>query len=95
MSTLAAAETANNAQSRSDQPLLRFEHVFKQFGGTLAVNDVTLDLFSHLGGFLGPFLMGWLKDVFGGTDYGVLALVAFLVISAVITATLPNTEHNR
>jgi len=47
MSTLAAAETANNAQSRSDQPLLRFEHVFKQFGGTLAVNDVTLDLFSH------------------------------------------------
>jgi ribose transport system ATP-binding protein len=29
------------------QPLLRFEHVVKQFGGTLAVNDVTLDLFSH------------------------------------------------
>ena len=47
MSTLAAAETGNNAQSRSDQPLLRFEHVVKQFGGTLAVNDVTLDLFSH------------------------------------------------
>jgi alpha-D-ribose 1-methylphosphonate 5-triphosphate synthase subunit PhnL len=33
MSTLAAAETANNTQSRSDQPLLRFENVFKQFGG--------------------------------------------------------------
>ena len=47
MSTLAAAETGNNTQSRSDQPLLRFEHVVKQFGGTLAVNDVTLDLFSH------------------------------------------------
>ena len=47
MSTLAAAETANNTQSRSDQPLLRFENVFKQFGGTLAVNDVTFDLFSH------------------------------------------------
>ena len=47
MSTLAAAETANNAPSRSDQPLLRFENVFKQFGGTLAVNDVTFDLFSH------------------------------------------------
>jgi hypothetical protein len=37
--------------------------------------------------------MGWLKDVFGGTDYGVLALVAFLVISVVITTTLPNTEQ--
>jgi hypothetical protein len=36
--------------------------------------------------------MGWLEDVFGGTDYGVLTLVAFLAISAVITTTLPNTE---
>jgi hypothetical protein len=37
--------------------------------------------------------LGWLTDVFGGTDYGVLALVAFLVVSAVITTTLPNTEQ--
>jgi MFS-type transporter involved in bile tolerance (Atg22 family) len=48
-----------------------------------------------LGGFLGPFLMGWLEDVFGGTDCGVLALVAFLVISAVITTTRPYTEQNK
>jgi len=40
-------ETAGKTQSQSDRPLLRFERVFKQFGGTLAVNDVTLDLFSH------------------------------------------------
>ena len=44
---LLTAETGNNTQSRSDQPLLRFERVVKQFGGTLAVDDVTLDLFSH------------------------------------------------
>jgi nitrate/nitrite transporter NarK len=52
-----------------------------------------INALGNLGGFLGPFLMGWLKDVFGGTDYGVLALVAFLVISVVITTTLPNTEQ--
>ena len=46
----------------------------------------------NLGGFLGPFLMGWLADAFGGTDYGVLALVACLVISGVLTTTLPDTE---
>ena len=51
-----------------------------------------INALGNLGGFLGPFLMGWLEDVLGGTDYGVLALVAFLVISAVITTTLPNTE---
>jgi MFS family permease len=54
-----------------------------------------INALGNLGGFLGPFLMGWLEDVFGGTDYGVLALVAFLVISAVITTTLPNTEQNK
>jgi MFS-type transporter involved in bile tolerance (Atg22 family) len=48
-----------------------------------------------LGGFLGPFLMGWLKDAFGGTDYGVITLVACLVISAVLTTTLPDTEDGQ
>ena len=38
---------ADHAPTQNDQPLLRFEHVSKQFGGTLAVNDVTFDLFSH------------------------------------------------
>jgi MFS family permease len=53
-----------------------------------------INALGNLGGFLGPFLLGWLKEVFGGTDYGVLTLVGFLVISAVITTTLPNTEKN-
>jgi MFS family permease len=51
-----------------------------------------INALGNLGGFLGPFLMGWLEDVFGGTDYGILTLVGFLVTSAVITTTLPNTE---
>jgi nitrate/nitrite transporter NarK len=53
-----------------------------------------INALGNLGGFLGPFLMGWLTDVFGGTDYGVLALVAFLVISVVITTTLPNNSQS-
>lgn len=51
-----------------------------------------INALGNLGGFLGPFLLGWLKEAFGSTDYGVLTLVGFLVISAVITTTLPNTE---
>ena len=59
--------------------------------------DQRINALGNLGGFLGPFLMGWLEDVFGGTDYGVLALalVALLVISAVITTTRPYTEQNK
>ena len=44
------------------------------------------------GQLLGPFLMGWLKDMFGSTDSGILTLVMLLVVAAVITATLPRTE---
>ena len=52
-----------------------------------------INALGNLGGFLGPFLMGWLKDLYGGSlDYGVLTLVLFLVISALITTTLPNTD---
>jgi nitrate/nitrite transporter NarK len=51
-----------------------------------------INALGNLGGFLGPFLLGWLEDAFGSTDYGVLVLVAFLVISAVVTTTLPTKE---
>jgi MFS family permease len=51
-----------------------------------------INALGNLGGFLGPFLMGWLKDLFGSTDYGILTLAMLLVVAAVITATLPRTE---
>ncbi|MDR3413248.1 MAG: MFS transporter [Formivibrio sp.] len=51
-----------------------------------------INALGNLGGFLGPFMIGLLSDAFGGTSQGILALSAFLVIAAVITATLPNTE---
>jgi ribose transport system ATP-binding protein len=47
MTSLAPTNGRDHAPAQNDQPLLRFEHVTKQFGGTLAVNDVTFDLFSH------------------------------------------------
>jgi MFS family permease len=51
-----------------------------------------INALGNLGGFLGPFLMGWLKDLFGSTNYGVLALVALLVVAALITTSLPRTD---
>jgi MFS family permease len=51
-----------------------------------------INALGNLGGFLGPFLVGFLSDMFGGTKQGILALVAFLIISAIITATLPKEK---
>ncbi|WP_274540594.1 hypothetical protein [Telmatospirillum siberiense] len=36
-------------------------------------------------------IIGVMSDMFGGTNQGILVLVTFLVISAALTATLPNT----
>jgi ribose transport system ATP-binding protein len=47
MTSLAPTTSPDHPPAENDQPLLRFEHVSKQFGGTLAVNDVTFDLFRH------------------------------------------------
>jgi ribose transport system ATP-binding protein len=47
MDPIAAPETPDKIRNPNVPPLLRFEHVFKHFGGPLAVNDVTLDLYSH------------------------------------------------
>jgi MFS family permease len=51
-----------------------------------------INALGNLGGFLGPFLIGLLADVFGGTSQGILALATCLVIAAAITATLPSTS---
>jgi MFS family permease len=48
-----------------------------------------INALGNLGGFLGPYLLGLLKDLSGSTDFGVLTLVAGLVVSAAITFTLP------
>lgn len=51
-----------------------------------------INALGNLGGFLGPFLMGWLRDISGSTNMGIFTLVGFLVISAGIAATLPVPE---
>ncbi|BAI74689.1 tartrate transporter (plasmid) [Azospirillum sp. B510] len=48
-----------------------------------------INALGNLGGFLGPYMLGFFKDLSGSTDSGVLMLVGFLVVSAAITYTLP------
>ena len=43
----------------------------------------------NLGGFLGPFLVGWVVTATGSTEYGVYVLSGFLVLAFLISLTLP------
>jgi MFS transporter, ACS family, tartrate transporter len=40
----------------------------------------------NVGGFTGPFLVGWIKDSTGNFDSGLYALAGCMLLAAVITA---------
>ena len=48
-------------------------------GGIALVNSI-----GNLGGFVGPYLVGWIRDATGGFTAGLLTLAAILVVGAVI-----------
>ncbi len=52
-------------------------------GGFAFINSV-----GTFGGFVGPFLMGWLKDLTGSFSIGILGMAAILLISALLTGSL-------
>ena len=56
-------------------------------GGIALVNSV-----GNLGGFVGPFLVGWIRDATGGFTAGLLTLAAILVLGAVITLRLQHAK---
>ena len=48
-----------------------------------------INALGNLGGFLGPFFVGWITSTTGDMKFGVYALVFFLALGAAVTMTLP------
>jgi ACS family tartrate transporter-like MFS transporter len=58
-------------------------------GGTGAAAGIGLiNAIGNLGGFFGPTMMGWLRDVTGGYTGGLLVLTAALIIEAALVLSL-------
>jgi MFS transporter, ACS family, tartrate transporter len=54
--------------------------------GTAAAGGIALiNAIGNIGGFAGPYAVGWLKDKTGGTTAGLLVLAAAYVLAGVIT----------
>jgi len=56
-------------------------------GGIALVNSV-----GNLGGFVGPFVVGWIREATGGFTAGLLTLAAILAIGAAITLSFRRPE---
>ena len=59
-------------------------------GGLAFINSV-----GTLGGFFGPFLMGWLKDLTGSFDSGLALMAVIVMVSAGFSALLGALERER
>jgi ACS family tartrate transporter-like MFS transporter len=58
-------------------------------GGSAAAAGIALiNSIGNLGGFFGPSMMGWLRDMTGGYSGGLLVLAGALLLEAVLVITL-------
>jgi Sugar phosphate permease len=56
---------------------------------TAAVGIATINAFANLGGFGGPYLVGWLKDITGSTNAGMYVLASFALIGSILVLLIP------
>ena len=59
-------------------------------GGIAIVNSI-----GNIGGFAGPFAIGWVRAATGSFEGGLLALAGVLVVGAAIAISLPATDSHR
>jgi ACS family tartrate transporter-like MFS transporter len=66
-------------------------------GGTAAAAGIALiNSVGNLGGFVGPTVMGWLREVSGSYSAGLLVLASALVFEAVLVMSLRlPSKHER
>jgi ACS family tartrate transporter-like MFS transporter len=68
-------------------PLWAMPSVFLSGAGA-AAGIAMINSVGNLGGFVGPFVIGWLKNVTGTYSAGLYVVAATLAVSAVVTVML-------
>ncbi|HTI16461.1 MAG TPA: MFS transporter [Trinickia sp.] len=73
--------------SAAKAPLWAMPSVFLSGAGA-AAGIAMINSIGNLGGFVGPFVIGWLKELTGGYGAGLCAVAASLALSAIVTILL-------
>lgn len=54
-----------------------------------AVGIAAINAFANLGGFSGPYLIGWLKGITGSTNAGMYVLAGFALLASILILIIP------
>lgn len=88
---LIALTLVNMGISASKPPLWSMPTLFLS-GPAAAAGIATINSIGNLGGFVGPSMIGWIKDTTGSFAGGLYFVAALLIVSAVVTLILSRTS---
>ncbi|SFM78981.1 MFS transporter [Methylobacterium pseudosasicola] len=98
IAVIAALSLVNIGISAAKPPLWAMPTMFLS-GSAAAVGIATINSIGNLGGFAGPWVIGWIKDRTGSFTGGLIFVATLLVISAVVTLLVARSgrraEHTR
>ena len=91
---IAALILVNIGVSSSKPPLWSLPTLFLS-GSAAAAGIATINSIGNLGGFVGPTLIGWIRDETGGFEGGLFSVAALLTVSAVLVLFQVRTGNSR
>ncbi|WJR75086.1 MFS transporter [Bradyrhizobium sp. NP1] len=94
VAVLVALTLVNIGISSSKPPLWSMPTLFLS-GSAAATGIATINSIGNLGGFVGPAMIGWIKDQTGSFAGGLYFVAALLLVSAILTLVLSRAQHAR
>ncbi|MBB3149492.1 ACS family tartrate transporter-like MFS transporter [Phyllobacterium trifolii] len=92
IAVLIALTLVNIGISSSKPPLWSMPTIFLS-GPAAAAGIATINSIGNLGGFVGPSIIGWIKDLTGSFEGGLYFVAGLLVLSAVVTLLLARSSN--
>ncbi len=92
LAVMLALTLVNIGISSAKPPLWSMPTLFLS-GSAAAAGIATINAIGNLGGFVGPAMIGWIKDLTGSFRGGLFFVAALLVLSAVLTLLLARSQR--
>ncbi|MEH2480724.1 ACS family tartrate transporter-like MFS transporter [Nitrobacteraceae bacterium AZCC 2146] len=92
IAVLLALTLVNVGISSAKPPLWSMPTMFLS-GSAAAAGIATINSIGNLGGFVGPAMIGWIKDLTGSFRGGLFFVAGLLVLSAVLTLVLARSQR--